>query len=153
MAVPAAYIWLIFFYCFFHSHLNLMAELTYFSDRTFYGDWWNAGDLGEYWRKWNNPIHHFLIRHVYYPLRRRKVSGSTSLFVTFLVSAIFHEYLVVGIFSVVNFIAFIIMMVNVPVMIAQRQFKDKVSGNTNNMLWWLFYVILGQPFGIIFCYY
>ena len=118
MAVPAAYLWIMWFYSFFHSYMNFWGELTYFADRRFYNDWWNAGDLSEYWRKWNFPIHSFLIRHVYYPLRRRKVSGSTSLFVTFLISAIFHEYLVVGIFSVVNFIAFIIMMVNVPIMIA-----------------------------------
>ena len=73
MCVPAAYVWLMFFYSFFHSYLNFFAELTYFADRRFYEDWWNAGSLSEYWRKWNFPIHSFLIRHVYYPLRRRKI--------------------------------------------------------------------------------
>jgi len=63
--------------------------------------------------------------------------------ITFTVSAIAHEYIVVGVFSVVNFIAFILMMVNVPVMIAQRQLKNFISGNTNNMLFWLCYIILG----------
>jgi diacylglycerol O-acyltransferase-1 len=71
MAVPAAYLWLMWFYSFFHSYMNFWGELTYFADRRFYNDWWNAGDLSEYWRKWNFPIHSFLIRHVYYPLRRR----------------------------------------------------------------------------------
>ena len=143
----------LFFFCFFHSFLNLTGELTYFADRQFYGDWWNAGDLGEYWRKWNNPIHHWLIRHVYYPLRRRHISQANCLLITFTVSAVFHEFIMIGIFSVVNFIAFILMMLNVPVMMLQRQFKGKVSANMNNTVWWLFYVILGQPFGIIFCYY
>jgi diacylglycerol O-acyltransferase-1 len=73
--------------------------------------------------------------------------------ITFTISAIAHEYIVVGIFSVVNFIAFILMMVNVPIMIAQRQLKNYISGNTNNMLFWLLYIILAQPFGIIFSYY
>jgi len=81
------------------------------------------------------------------------VSGPLGLLITFSVSAIFHEYIVVGIFSVVNFIAFILMMVNVPCMYAQRLLKDKISGNTNNLLFYLCYIILGQPFGIIFCYY
>lgn len=71
MSVPAAYLWLMFFYSFFHSYMNFWGELTYFADRRFYHDWWNAGDLSEYWRKWNFPIHSFLIRHIYYPLRRR----------------------------------------------------------------------------------
>lgn len=62
--------------------------------------------------------------------------------ITFTVSAIAHEYIVVGIFSVVNFIAFILMMVNVPVMIAQRQLKKFISGNTNNLMFWLCYIIL-----------
>jgi len=53
MAVPAAYCWLFMFYTVFHSYMNFMAELTYFADRRFYSDWWNANDLGEYWRKWN----------------------------------------------------------------------------------------------------
>lgn len=153
MAVPAAYWWLIMFYCLFHSYLNLWAEITRFADRRFYSDWWNANNLSEYWRKWNQPIHNFLIRHVYFPFRRRKVSSEICMLITFTVSAIAHEYIVVGVFSVVNFIAFILMMVNVPVMIAQRQLKNFISGNTNNMLFWLCYIILGQPFGILFCYY
>ena len=153
MAVPASYIWLIGFYIFFHSYLNFWAELTYFGDRRFYSDWWNAGNLGEYWRKWNQPIHNFLIRHVYYPMRRKRFSAMTGLFTTFFVSAIFHEYIVVGVFSVLNFIAFTLMMVNVPCMVVQRQFKNILSSNVNNIIFWIAYLCLGQPFGIILVYY
>lgn len=53
MAIPAAYAWLLIFYVIFHTYLNFWAELTMFADRRFYSDWWNAGDLSEYWRKWN----------------------------------------------------------------------------------------------------
>jgi diacylglycerol O-acyltransferase-1 len=143
LAVPAAYMWLAVFYCLFHSYLNMWAELTRFGDRRFYSDWWNANNLGEYWRKWNQPIHNWLIRHVYYPLRRRKVSAGVCLLMTFTVSAVCHEFVVVGIFSVVNFIAFILMMLNVPCMLLQRYMKNRISGTTNNTLFWLFYVILG----------
>jgi len=117
MGIPASYVWLIVFYSFFHCYMNLFAELTYFSDRRFYSDWWNAGSLSEYWRKWNFPIHSYLIRHVYYPLRRRDFSKPLALFATFLVSALAHEYVVVGIFRVFNGIAFTIMIFNVPIMI------------------------------------
>jgi len=153
MAVPAAYVWLGQFYMIFHSYLNFWAELTRFSDRRFYSDWWNADDLGEYWQKWNKPIHNFLLRHIYLPCRRSGLSSSVCLLISFFVSAIFHEYVVVGIFSVYNFIAFILMMVCVPCIVIQRQLKNKISGNTNNILFWLCYLVLGQPFGILLCYY
>lgn len=117
VAVPAGYIWLTMFYCVFHSYLNLFAELTKFGDRRFYSDWWNANDLGEYWRKWNMPIHNFLIRHVYYASRRRGISSQNCLLITFTLSAIFHEYIAIGVLQVVNFMAFFLMMANVPIMI------------------------------------
>lgn len=40
LAVPNHLIWLIFFYWFFHSCLNAVAELLQFGDREFYRDWW-----------------------------------------------------------------------------------------------------------------
>ena len=80
-------------------------------------------------------------------------SSQTCLLVTFTISALFHEYIVVGIFSIVNFVAFLGMMINIPAMILQRQLKSVVSGNTNNLLFWFSYVIAGQPFGMLLCYY
>ena len=38
--VPNHLLWLLFFYAFFHSGLNILAELLRFGDRTFYRDWW-----------------------------------------------------------------------------------------------------------------
>ena len=123
MSVPAAYLWLMWFYSFFHSYMNFWGELTYFADRRFYHDWWNAGDLSEYWRKWNFPIHSFLMRHIYFPLRRRRFNKAACLLATFCLSAIAHEYLIIGIIRRVNFIAFTIMIVNVPIMIIQDKLK------------------------------
>ena len=123
MSVPAAYLWLLGFYSLFHSYMNFWGELTRFADRRFYYDWWNAGDLSEYWRKWNFPIHSFLIRHVYYPLRRRNLDKMFCLLGTFFVSAVAHEYLMIGIIRKVNFIAFTIMIVNVPIIIVQDRLK------------------------------
>lgn len=40
LAVPNHLIWLIFFYWFFHSSMNFVAELMRFGDREFYRDWW-----------------------------------------------------------------------------------------------------------------
>jgi len=38
--IPNHILWLIFFYWFFHSCLNVVAELLMFGDREFYKDWW-----------------------------------------------------------------------------------------------------------------
>ena len=38
--MPNHLIWLLFFYTFFHSGLNIIAEVLRFADRTFYRDWW-----------------------------------------------------------------------------------------------------------------
>lgn len=97
--------------------MNLIAEITFFADHRFYQDWWNAGNLGEYWRKWNLPVHHFLIRHIYYPCRRAKIGKEMAMLIVFFVSAVVHEYLMIAIFRVVNFVAFTLMMANVPIII------------------------------------
>ena len=40
LQVPNHLLWLLFFYWFFHSVLNMMAEILRFADREFYKDWW-----------------------------------------------------------------------------------------------------------------
>lgn len=53
LAIPNVYGWILLFYAFFHCWMNFLAELTRFSDRNFYKDWWNSKYLDEYWRTWN----------------------------------------------------------------------------------------------------
>jgi diacylglycerol O-acyltransferase-1 len=115
LSVSAAYVWLGNFYLIFHTYTNILAEVTYFADRRFYSDWWNSGNMSEYWQKWNMPIHNFLLRHIYLPLRRFGIPSSTCMFATFTFSALFHEYVVIGVFSVINGIAFFLMMVCIPI--------------------------------------
>ena len=53
LAIPNVYGWILMFYAFFHCWMNFLAELTRFSDRNFYKDWWNSIYLDQYWRTWN----------------------------------------------------------------------------------------------------
>lgn len=96
LSVPNTYAWLVQFYLGFHCYLNAWAELTGFSDKNFYEDWWNSTNLGEYWRKWNLPMHYWLTRHLYYPMRRRNVSRGIAMAIVFAFSAVFHEYMLAG---------------------------------------------------------
>lgn len=92
LALPNHFIWLLLFYVYFHSTLNLLAELLCFGDRLFYRDWWNATDLYEFWNRWNTSVHDFCKRHVYYPLVNNfGLSKSTGSLLVFVISAFFHE--------------------------------------------------------------
>lgn len=153
VGIPGSYLWLMVFFGVFHAWANLWAEITRFADRRFYSDWWNAGGLAEYWRKWNYPIHNWLVRHCYYPMVRRGINSDLARFLTFMVSAIAHEYIFVGVFRIFNLVAFTFMIVNVPLMQLQKVLKNQITKDYNNILFWLFYTILGQPFAILLCYY
>jgi len=64
ISIPNTYSWLLMFYLFFHLWLNLLAELTRFGDRLFYKDWWNSRNISGYWKNWNLPVHHWMLRHL-----------------------------------------------------------------------------------------
>ena len=106
--------WLLGFYLFFHLWLNMLAEITRFGDRLFYRDWWNARTIEAYWRNWNLPVHHWMLRHLYYPLTRLGVSKSISTFLVFAVSAALHEVIISTPFRILSFHAFFGMLAQVP---------------------------------------
>jgi len=53
--------------------------------------------LDEYWRKWNLPMHYWLTRHIYFPIKRRKIGRGMAMGIVFAFSAFFHEYIVAGV--------------------------------------------------------
>ncbi|TPX76989.1 hypothetical protein CcCBS67573_g01734 [Chytriomyces confervae] len=71
------------------SH-SLLDQTNYY--RQFYEDWWNSTSFDEYARKWNKPVHEFLLRHVYLEsIRSYNLSRQSATFLTFFVSSVFHE--------------------------------------------------------------
>ncbi|CAG2105571.1 unnamed protein product [Medioppia subpectinata] len=93
LAVPNHFIWLIWFYWYFHSTLNFMAEVLRFGDKEFYRDWWNSESVEYFWKNWNIPVHSWAVRHLYKPLLQSGYNKLSAGIVVFLVSAFFHEYL------------------------------------------------------------
>uniref|UniRef100_A0A8V5GWY1 O-acyltransferase n=1 Tax=Melopsittacus undulatus TaxID=13146 RepID=A0A8V5GWY1_MELUD len=91
LAVPNHLIWLIFFYWFFHSCLNVVAEVMQFGDREFYRDWWNSESVTYFWQNWNIPVHKWCLRHFYKPMLKRGASRWWAQVAVFLASAFFHE--------------------------------------------------------------
>mmetsp|Transcript_5303 Transcript_5303/g.4486 ORF Transcript_5303/g.4486 Transcript_5303/m.4486 type:complete len:337 (-) Transcript_5303:35-1045(-) len=152
LAVPNTYSWLIMFYSTFHVFLTAYANLTGFADRCFYLDWWNSKTLGEYWRKWNLPVHNWLTRHIYLPLIRRGFSKFVSMLVVFVFSAIMHEYIVFGLIGYVSGIGFNSMAMQLPFIIIQEKYKKYLGGNVGNFFFWIIFCVIGQPAGMVMGY-
>ncbi|CAM9150445.1 diacylglycerol O-acyltransferase 1 [Lampetra fluviatilis] len=144
LAVPNHLIWLIFFYWFFHSCLNLLAEIMKFGDREFYRDWWNAQTVTYFWANWNIPVHKWCVRHFYKPLLKRGFNKMHAQLGVFLLSAFFHEYLVSVPLRMFRIWAFMGMMAQVPLAWFVGSF---LSGNYGNSAVWLS-LILGQPVAV-----
>ncbi|XP_042453231.1 diacylglycerol O-acyltransferase 1-2-like [Zingiber officinale] len=153
LSVPTLYVWLCMFYGFFHLWLNILAELLLFGDREFYKDWWNAKTVEEYWRMWNMPVHKWMIRHVYFPCLRNGIPKGVSIFISFFVSAIFHELCVAVPCHIFKFWAFLGIMFQIPLVTLtkylQRKFTNTMVGN---IIFWFFFCILGQPMCVLLYY-
>ncbi|CAD5110875.1 DgyrCDS240 [Dimorphilus gyrociliatus] len=148
LAIPNHFIWLIFFYWFFHSCLNVVAELLQFGDRTFYRDWWNAEDVSSFWQNWNIPVHKWALRHLYKPMLSKGYSKMSAGVFVFLASAFFHEYLVSVPLRMFRLWAFTAMLSQVPFALFVKKYLD---GKYGNMAVWIT-LIIGQPIAILMYY-
>jgi sterol O-acyltransferase len=78
------------------------------------GDWWNSRTWARYYRTWNIVVHDWLYAYLYRDVylllgAKRKVSRAAAMSIVFLISAIFHEYIiavVMGFFYPVLFFSF-----------------------------------------------
>ncbi|KAF7309847.1 O-acyltransferase [Mycena indigotica] len=96
LSLPFMIAYLLLFYIIFECICNGFAELSYFADRQFYEDWWNSTSWDEFSRKWNKPVHTFLLNHVYAStMASYRLSRGAAMFITFLLSACVHELVMV----------------------------------------------------------
>ncbi|XP_041971787.1 diacylglycerol O-acyltransferase 1 isoform X2 [Aricia agestis] len=151
LAVPNHLIWLCCFYLSFHSFLNLMGELLHFADRKFYGDWWNANNIQAFWSSWNIPVHMWALRHVYIPITDMGYSKTHASIVVFVISALFHEYLVSVPLQMFRLWAFLGMMAQPPLSVISRVAELRLGPRWGNLLVWSS-LIIGQPLAIMMYY-
>ncbi|XP_013379574.1 sterol O-acyltransferase 1-like [Lingula anatina] len=113
--LPGTLILLIAFFAILHSWLNAFAEMLRFADRLFYKDWWNSKSYAIWYRTWNCVVHDWLFTYVYKDISSLlkylniQCGRATPMAVVFLLSAIFHEYIVtmtMGFFYPVLFVMF-----------------------------------------------
>merc|ERR1719342_563442 len=123
--------------------------MTFFGDQLFFLDWWNSHNFGEYWRKWNLPVHNFCVRHIYLPLLSLKIPKTGCMLIVFLISAIVHEYLLVFSFNVpFNGIVVLAFMIQTPLL--RIRFRHQWLGNA---LFWILFCCTGQTFALQHLYY
>ncbi|KAI1302047.1 MBOAT family protein [Xylaria venustula] len=92
--------YLLAWYLIWETVLNILAELTFFADRSFYDAWWNSVSWDQFARDWNRPVHNFLLRHVYHSsISSMRVNKHTATLITFFLSACVHELLMWCIFK------------------------------------------------------
>uniref|UniRef100_A0A8C1XTH6 O-acyltransferase n=1 Tax=Cyprinus carpio TaxID=7962 RepID=A0A8C1XTH6_CYPCA len=143
--VPNHFIWLIFFYWYFHSSMNFVAELMQFGDREFYRDWWNSETIPYFWSNWNIPVHKWCLRHFYKPMLVKGVNKFTAQLAVFFMSAFFHEYLVSVPLKMFRLWAFLGMMAQIPLAYFVGRF---LRGNYGNAAVWMS-LIIGQPIAVL----
>lgn len=148
LSIPNHLMWLIFFYWFFHSVLNVLAELLRFADREFYRDWWNSETIVYFWQAWNIPVHKWCTRHVYKPLLRSGYSKIVAQLIVFLLSAFFHEYLVSVPLHMFKLWAFSGMVAQIPLAALTSWMSKRYSPHYGNMVVWTS-LIIGQPMAVL----
>ena len=129
---------LLTWYLIWECILNVLAELTKFADRGFYGDWWNSVTWDQYARDWNRPVHNFLLRHVYHSsISTFHLSRNAATFVTFLLSALVHEMVMAVMFKKVRGYLFWMQLLQMPLVTMSRSKLMKGRVVLGNTIFWM----------------
>ena len=149
LIIPFMFCQILIFYLMFDIVCNAVAEITKFADREFYTDWWNSTSFDEYARRWNKPVHMWLMKHVYSPaMKDLRLKKWTAMILTFLFSSIFHEYAMSLSFKFFKPYLFALQMGQIPLILIGRPLKGTKVGNVFfwiSMLW-------GVPFlSVLYC--
>ncbi|KAF9938829.1 hypothetical protein BGZ65_012100 [Modicella reniformis] len=153
LLIPFMINYLLIFYIIFECICNAFAELTRFADRSFYEDWWNCVAFDEWARKWNKPVHHFLLRHVYdSSIESFQLSKSNAAFATFFLSSCVHELVMMVVTRKVRLYLFALQMLQLPLIWMGNIKVIRDKPRLGNTLFWLA-MFCGPPLlGVAYCY-
>ncbi|KAL0268377.1 UNVERIFIED_CONTAM: hypothetical protein PYX00_010345 [Menopon gallinae] len=141
---PAILYFMLGFFSLLHSWMNAFAEMLRFGDRMFYQDWWNSGSFPEYYKKWNVIVHDWLYAFIYRDATEKLTKNKvTSTWLVFLVSAIFHEFILAFTFRFCYPVLFIVFGICSTCLyfVPSKYFKS-----AGNFILWLMLIV-----GVGFC--
>ena len=99
---------------------------------------WNSTTWDEFSRKWNKPVHTFLLRHVYAStLSSYRVSRFTAMFLTFLLSAAAHELVMTIVTKKIRMYLFVLQLIQIPLILVSRAPFIKRNKLMGNVVFWL----------------
>ncbi|EDU41436.1 sterol O-acyltransferase 1 [Pyrenophora tritici-repentis Pt-1C-BFP] len=128
---------LLSWYVIWECLLNVLAEVTRFGDRGFYGAWWNSVSFDQYARDWNRPVHNFLLRHVYHSsISFFHLSKMQATFFTFFLSAVVHEILMFCLFKKVRGYLFVFQLLQLPLAAFSKTKFMRGRDTLGNILFW-----------------
>ncbi|KAI1475276.1 MBOAT, membrane-bound O-acyltransferase family-domain-containing protein [Daldinia eschscholtzii] len=161
LAFPFMMEYMLAWYLIWETVLNILAELTFFADRSFYDAWWNSGMLisnigsnsllaqiydtdmkivswDQYARDWNRPVHNFLLRHVYHSsISSMRVNKHTATLITFFLSACVHELVMWCIFKKLRGYLLILQMFQLPLVRLSRTKWLRGQATIGNIMFWV----------------
>ncbi|CAL1715134.1 unnamed protein product [Somion occarium] len=138
LALPFMVAYLLLFFIIFECICNGFAELSYFADRQFYDDWWNSTSWDEFSRKWNRPVHTFLLRHVYAStMASYKLSKQSAMFLTFFLSAAAHELVMAVVTKKIRMYLFFMQLAQIPLIAIGRMPAIKKNKLLGNVVFWI----------------
>ncbi|CAM1500863.1 Fc.00g100250.m01.CDS01 [Cosmosporella sp. VM-42] len=130
--------YLLVWYLIWETILNILAELTYFADRSFYDAWWNSVSWDQFARDWNRPVHVFLLRHVYHSsISSLKVKKHTATLITFFLSACVHELVMWCLFKKLRGYLLLLQMSQLPLVRLSRTKWLRGRKTLGNFIFWL----------------
>ncbi|PCH44439.1 MBOAT-domain-containing protein [Wolfiporia cocos MD-104 SS10] len=137
LSLPFMVAFVLLFYLIFECICNGFAELSYFADRRFYDDWWNSTSWDEFSRKWNRPVHTFLLRHVYASsMSSFGLSKNGAMFFTFLLSAAAHELVMTIVAQKLRMYLFVLQLSQIPMIAIGRVPAIKRNKLAGNIVFW-----------------
>ncbi|KAG0236654.1 hypothetical protein BGW42_003070 [Actinomortierella wolfii] len=153
LLIPFMMNYLMIFYIIFECICNAFAELSCFADRNFYEDWWNCISFDEWARKWNKPVHNFLLRHVYASsIESLHMSKSNAAFITFFLSSCVHELVMMVVTRKVRLYLFFLQMFQLPLIWMGNHKAIRSKPRLANACFWLG-MFCGPPLlGVAYCY-
>lgn len=140
--VPGVMCLFLLFFGLLHSWLNGFAEIMRFPDRYFYEDWWNARELGSFYRRWNVIVYDWLYYYVYLDIVRfskGRITKSRAMLASFVLSAVAHEFIVAVAVKFFYPILMVIILIPGLILIGRKQQPKKI-GSSNIIFWIVMFV-------------
>ncbi|OMJ93142.1 hypothetical protein SteCoe_3960 [Stentor coeruleus] len=148
LMIPCVVSYNLLFLIIFEQILNMFAEMSYFSDREFYQQWWNSDGYEDFGRKWNRPVHFFLYKHIYLECTNHfKLSPQKAKYATYLFSSLCHELIIAVMIRRIAPFLFGLMMFQFPLILINKFI------NKNEFGIYLFWVgVITGPALLVTCY-